>query len=94
MKKMYQLLALMAVLFAMSSCELDRKKILTVDQLPEAAQTYIKENMPDAKVLYVKKERKNLKTRYEVKFDNKMELEFDSDGDIYDIEVDDWWIDS
>ena len=89
MKKMYQLLALMAVLFAMSSCELDRKKILTVDQLPEAAQTYIKENMPDAKVLYVKKERKNLKTRYEVKFDNKMELEFDSDGDIYDIEVDD-----
>ena len=45
--------------------------------------------MPDAKVLYVKKEKKNFKTRYEVKFDNQMELEFDSNGEIYDIDVDD-----
>ncbi len=45
--------------------------------------------MGDAKVLYVKKEHKNLRVRYEVKFDNQMELEFDSDGEIYDIDVDD-----
>lgn len=80
---------MLAILATMSSCELDCKKILTVEQLPEAAQTYIKENMPDAKVLYVKKERKNFKTCYEVKFDNRMELEFDSSGEIRDIDVDD-----
>ena len=89
MKKVYQLLALIAVAFVVTSCELDRKKILTVEQLPEAAQAYIKENMPEAKVLYVKKEHKNFQVRYEVKLDNKMELEFNSDGEIYDIDVDD-----
>ena len=89
MKKVYQLLALIAVVFAVTSCEMNRKKILTVEELPEAAQTYIKEKMGDAKVLYVKKERKNFKTYYEVKFDNLMELEFDSKGEIYDIDVDD-----
>ena len=89
MKKIQLLLAMTAVLFLATSCEINRKKILTVEQLPAAAQTYIKENMSDAKVLYVKKERKNLKTRYEVKFDNQMELEFDSKGELYDIDVDD-----
>ena len=89
MKKTCQLLALIAILFLAAGCEPDRKKILTVEQLPEAAQTYIKENMGDAKVLYVKKEKKNFKTHYEVKFDNQMELEFDSNGEIYDIDVDD-----
>ena len=88
MKKVYQLLALIAVVFAVTSCEMNRKKILTVEELPEAAQTYIKEKMGDAKVLYVKKEHKNLRVRYKVKFDNQMELEFDSDGEIYDIDVD------
>lgn len=87
MKKTYQMLALLAVLFVATSCELERKKMLTMEELPEAAQTYIKENMPEAKVLYVKKERKNFKTYYEVKFDNLMELEFDSKGEIYDIDV-------
>ena len=89
MKKTYQMLALLAVLFVATSCELERKKMLTVEELPEAAQTYIKEKYPDSKVLYVKKEKKNFKTYYEVKFDNLMELEFDSKGEIYDIDVDD-----
>ena len=71
-------------------CEMiNRKKVLTVEQLPEAAQMYIEENMPDAKVIYVKKEQKNFQTRYEVKFDNQIEYEFDSDGEIIDIDVDD-----
>lgn len=89
MKKIQLLLAMTAILFLATGCDFKRKKILTVDQLPEAAQTYIKENMPDAKVLYVKKENKNFKTYYEVKFDNLMELEFNSKGEIYDIDVDD-----
>ena len=53
---MCHLLALMALVSALASCELEREKMLTVDQLPEAAQTYINENYPEAKVLYVKKE--------------------------------------
>ena len=86
---MCHLLALMALVSALASCELEREKMLTVDQLPEAAQAYINENYPDAKVLYVKKEQKNFKTKYEVKLDNRLELEFDSDGEIYDIDVED-----
>ena len=86
---MCHLLALMALVSALASCELEREKMLTVDQLPEAAQTYINENYPEAKVLYVKKEQKSFKTKYEVKLDNRLELEFDSDGEIYDIDVED-----
>jgi len=89
MKKTYQLLALLAVLFVATSCELERKKMLTVEELPESAQTYIKENYSDAKVLYVKKEKKNFKTWYEVRLDNQMELEFNSKGELYDVDVDD-----
>ena len=86
---MCHLLALMALVSALASCELEREKMLTVDQLPEAAQTYINENYPEAKVFYVKKEQKSFKTKYEVKLDNRLELEFDSDGEIYDIDVED-----
>lgn len=90
MRKFQLLLAIAAIAFTMTSCEMiNRKKVLTVEQLPEAAQMYIEENMPDAKVIYVKKEQKNFKTRYEVKFDNQIEYEFDSDGEIIDIDVDD-----
>ena len=89
MKKAYLLVAIMAVLFTATSCEINREKVLTVEELPEAAQKYIKENMPDAKVLYVKKERKSFRTTYEVRFDNQVELEFNSDGELYDVDVDD-----
>ena len=89
MKKVHILLAMMAILFATTSCELERKKMLTVEELPEAAQTYVKEKYPDSKVLYVKKEKKNFKTWYEVRLDNQMELEFNSKGELYDVDVDD-----
>ena len=89
MKKVYQLLALAAVLFIATSCEFERRKMLTVEELPEAAQTYLKEKYPDAKVLYVKKEKKNFKTWYEVRLDNQLEIEFNNNGELYDIDVDD-----
>ena len=89
MKKIQLLLVATAVLFLATGCEIDRKKVLTVEPLPPAAQMYSEENMPDAKVLYVKKEQKNFKTHYEVRFDNHIEYEFDSDGEIVDIDVDD-----
>lgn len=89
MRKFQLLLAMMAILFATTSCELNRKKMLTVEQLPEAAQTYIKENVTDAKVLYVKKKREAFNTTYEVQFDNQLELEFNEKGELIDAELDD-----
>ncbi len=89
MTKIKSLLLMASCLLMLAGCELERHKMLTVEQLPEAAQTYIKENMGDAKVLYVKKERKNLRTWYEVRFDNQLELEFNDKGEVYDIDVDD-----
>lgn len=84
MKKMYQVLAFVAIMFAFSNC--DDKKIITVADLPQAAQAYIQENMADEKVLYVKKERDSFQTTYEVRFENQVELEFKSDGTLIDID--------
>ena len=89
MKKVLFIFAMMAILLSTTCCDMDSKKVLTADDLPQAAQTYIKENMPDAKVIFVKKDRDSFKIKYEVKLDNRMELEFNEDGSINDVDTDD-----
>lgn len=87
MKKTYQLLAVIALSFAFASCE--QKKIVSVEDLPESAQTYIQENYADAKVLFVKKEGNFFNAKYKVQFDNRIELEFKKDGSLIDIDIED-----
>jgi len=89
MKKYQFLLAMMAILFMATGCEVNHEKMLTVEQLPEAAQAYIKENVLDAKPLFVKKKREAFNTTYEVQFDNRLELEFNEKGELIDAELDD-----
>lgn len=67
----------------LTSCE---EKPISVEQLPEAAQTYIQENYPDSKILIAKKDYEALSTIYEVKLDNGLELTFDSDGLLTDVD--------
>ena len=64
----------MQVMFA------DSEKPIAFEQLPQAAQTFVKKNFPDAKVAFVKQETDFLKKSYDLVFINGDKLEFDSDG--------------
>ena len=73
------------VMMAMASCD---DKVVTVDQLPAPAQTYLSENYPDQKVLIIKKDFEDLSTRYEVTLESGMKVEFDGDGNLRDVDMD------
>ena len=84
MKKTKILMTAMAFLAAtLISCD---DKPIRAEQLPAAAQTYIQENYPDCKVLMAKKDYEMFSTTYEVKLENGLELKFDSDGLLTDID--------
>ena len=73
------------VMMAMVSCD---DKVVTIDQLPAPAQSYLTENYPDQKVLIIKKDIEDLSTRYEVTLESGMKVEFDGDGSLRDVDVD------
>lgn len=85
--KMKQITILVTVIAALTitlaSCD-DRP--IQVAELPVAAQAYIQENYPDSKVMIAKKDCELFSTIYEVKLDNGLELNFDSDGLLYDVD--------
>ena len=62
------------------------EKAITAEDLPKAAQKYIDQHFPESNILIVKQDRDGLSKTYEVKLDNGMELEFDSDGAIVDVD--------
>lgn len=73
------------VMMAMVSCD---DKVVTIDQLPAPAQSYLNQNYPDQKVLIIKKDFEDLSTRYEVTLDSGMKVEFDGDGNLWDVDID------
>lgn len=72
-------------MMAMVSCD---DKVVTIDQLPAPAQSYLTENYPDQKVLIIKKDIEGLSTRYEVTLESGMKVEFDGDGSLQDVDMD------
>lgn len=50
--------------------------------IPQAIKEYINKNYPDSKVIYIEKDRND----YEVKLSNRLELKFDKDFNLYDID--------
>lgn len=58
----------------------DREKPVAFEQLPQAAQTFVKQNFPDTKVAFVKQETDFLQKSYDVVFINGDKIEFNSDG--------------
>jgi predicted nucleotide-binding protein (sugar kinase/HSP70/actin superfamily) len=50
--------------------------------IPQPIREYIKKNYPGAKVILIEKDRND----YEVKLSNRLELKFDKDFNIYDID--------
>lgn len=77
-----------ASLMLFAACQ-DGDKIITVDQLPAAAKTYIEQNHANEQILYVKKDAELFNTKYKVQLSGGMELEFNKKGEIQDIDMDD-----
>ncbi|UTC76378.1 PepSY-like domain-containing protein [Treponema sp. OMZ 792] len=78
---------LFAVFLLFSSCMLyGKSKFIEFSNLPEKAQTYIKTHFPDAKPLKIEKEKDGLSVKYEVELDNKIDLDFNSKGEITGID--------
>lgn len=87
MKKIWFWLVAVVCIMAVSACEDD--KIITVEELPAAAQTYIQKNYATVPVTYAKKDSELFSTTYKVRLDNGLEIEFDGDGTPIDMDTDD-----
>lgn len=87
-KTMKKLMILLAGLFLCSApvAYADNDKPITVDQLPEKAQQFIRQHFANEKVSLAKSERDFLEVTYEVIFTSGMKVEFTKDGQWKDVD--------
>lgn len=65
-----------------AACADDHKKPITVNELPQTAQTFIKEKFSNERITLVTRERENLLyNSYDVVFTSGVNVEFNSKGD-------------
>lgn len=88
MKKSLLILAVFVSLLTLTSCW-NEDKVIAENQLPEPARTYVQKNYPDDAILYVKEDNELFSKTYKVQLATGLELEFDEDGEIIDIDLDD-----
>ena len=67
-----------------TGCE--KEKVVSETSLPGQAREFVTAHFPSAVIQQVVKDRDDLTTSYDVILDNQIRLEFDKDGDCYDIE--------
>ena len=60
----------------------DDNSHINISALPQSIKDYINTNYPNATILYAEKDYDDGQKAYEVKLDNGMELEFDSNGNL------------
>ena len=77
---------LLLSIMAVSIDLLDKDSFITKDQLPTAAKTYLHKYFPNGNVAYAKMKNDIIKTTYEVGVNNGYELEFTSDGMLFDVD--------
>ena len=67
---MKKLMILSAILFSLGifSAKADNDRMITVNQLPQKSQEFVKQHFPNEKVAYAKFEREFLDSKYEVVF--------------------------
>lgn len=81
---MKKLMILSAILFSLGifSAKADNDRMITVNQLPQKSQEFVKQHFPpNEKVAYAKFEREFLDSKYEVVFTNSAKIEFFKNGD-------------
>ena len=77
MKKLFLLLV---SVFTMQVAMADNDKPVTFEQLPQAAQQFIRQNFADREIAFSKMEKEWFDTSYDVLFTNGDKLEFDKKG--------------
>ncbi len=83
MKLVKILSVLAASALFITSCD---DKPIAPEQLPEAVRTYVQTNYPGSRILIAKKDYEWFKTTYDVQLDNGLELSFNSNGVLTDID--------
>ena len=79
------LLTMLALsLFVIAGCE--NEKVVSETSLPATAREFVEAHFPSAVIQQVVKDKDDLSISYDVILDNQIRLEFDKDGDCYDIE--------
>ena len=73
--------ATMLVLACASLVSCRNETVITVGQLPEAAQNFLREYFPESPVSYVKKEKELKGSTYEAVLQDGTEIDFDSKGE-------------
>ena len=83
MKLVKVLSVLAASALFITSCD---DKPIAPEQLPEAVRIYVQTNYPGSRILIAKKDYEWFKTTYDVQLDNGLELSFNSNGVLTDID--------
>ena len=83
MKLVKVLSVLAASALFITSCD---DKPIAPEQLPEAVRTYVQTNYPGSRIMIAKKDYEWFKTTYDVQLDNGLELSFNSNGVLTDID--------
>lgn len=84
---MKQVLILFVSLFMLQiTVKADKEKVITMEQLPALAQTFIKKYFPTSEVLLIKMESEWIEKQYNVNFTNGDKIEFDKNGNWKEIE--------
>ena len=75
---MKKLMILSAILFSLGifSAKADNDRMITVNQLPQKSQEFVKQHFPNEKVAYAKFEREFLDSKYEIVFTNSAKIEY------------------
>lgn len=86
MKRIIFFTVMVIVGFTAVVAVVDNDRIISKEQLPDAAKTFISTYFPGMDISYVKSEREFLGRNYEVAFVNGDKLEFDSDGNWVEVD--------
>ncbi len=82
MKKSFVAMAMFACgVLAVNADGLDRDRVITKEQLPESARSFMNEHFADNKISFVKEDRDFLSKNYEVVFADGTRLEFTRAGE-------------
>ena len=80
MKKSILFFAALVCMLIQTMSVTAKDRIITSEQLPAAAKSFIQKNFPGQGITYAKVDKDFTKTTYEVRLDNGVELEFDKNG--------------
>lgn len=84
---MKTMMMMLVCLFALQGlAKADDDKPIEVNNLPQKAQTFIKQHFADAKISYAKVEEDFLDKRYDVIFVNGQKVEFDKKGEWLEVD--------